>query len=165
MFTQWPCIRSGGAGPGRENILMHNYSISCREYLFSTFIHRKHMQRHNISLAKSSVWVVFCTWWQKLWLKEAFIWQLISMKRGPKKAHLKLRRHVNTEMYMCERDGKQQVIYNLVIYKLRLKQLVQWTHSHYNHQHHHCLSKVLSLFDYSRCYVVKTKRSFYPLSW
>ena len=150
---------------GRENILMHNYSISSWEYLFSTFIHRKHMQRHNISLAKSSVWVVFCTRWQKLWLKEAFIWQLISMKRGPKKAHLKLRRHVNTEMYMCERDGKQQVIYNLVIYKLRLKQLVQWTHSHYNHQHHHCLSKVLSLFDYSRCYVVKTKQSFYPLSW
>ena len=38
-------------------------------------------------------------------------------------------------MYMCESYGKQQVIYNLVIYKLRLKQLVQWTHSHYNHQH------------------------------
>ena len=86
-------------------------------------------------------------------------------EKGTKKGTSKSRRHVNTEMYMCESYGKQQVIYNLVIYKFRLKQLVQWTHSHYNHQHHHCLSKVLSLFDYSRCYVVKTKRSFYPLSW
>ena len=51
------------------------------------------------------------------------------MKRGPKKAHLKLRRHVNTEMYMCESYGKQQVIYNLVIYKLRLKQLNGRTHT------------------------------------
>ena len=40
---------------GRENILMHNYTISCREYLFSTFIHRKHMQHYSISLVKSCI--------------------------------------------------------------------------------------------------------------
>ena len=52
---------------GRENILMHNYTFSCRENLFSTFIHRKHMQDYSISLVKNSVWVIFCTWWPKLW--------------------------------------------------------------------------------------------------
>ena len=150
---------------GRENILMHNYSIFCREYVFPTFIHRKYMQHYSISLVMSSVWVDI---------------KAKGTKKGTSKIKTtcKYRNDCTRVKAKLWQTGVWPVIYNLVIYvqvgniqynlviyKLRLMQLVQWSHSHYNHQHHHCLSKVLSLFDYSRCYVVKTKRSFYPLSW
>ena len=69
MFTQWPCIRSGGTGPGVR---------AERTYLCTTIASLVESTCCLLSFIGKIcntivflLWrVVFCIWWQKLWLKE-----------------------------------------------------------------------------------------------
>ena len=108
MFTQWPCIRSGGTGPGAgaERTYLCTTIASLLESTCSLLSFIANICNTIVFLCEElySVFGGKNFGWKKtvFWKVKHSFDNWYHCSRDQKKVQLKLRRYVNTEMYMCE---------------------------------------------------------------